>query len=286
MKKITIGLFNDSFPPMVDGVGMVVDNYARRLCKYANVVVLVPGYKGEYDDSIYPYKVIRCRSIKMPFVDYSLPLPLVDNAFRREVQMYSFDIIHIHSPFSIGRFGIELAKKRNIPVIGTMHSQYQQDFQRAVSNDLIVHELTRDIVRVYDHCTKCFAVNSGMANLYYQDYGVKEMPGVLSNATEMKYVEDGTSARERINTLYGLNDSDKVFLFVGRINKLKNILFIIDSLEILNQKKLTYQYKMLFVGHGQDYEELKVICSYFHHYMMLPVLFRLRLLLKKSQLFS
>ena len=33
MKKITIGLFNDSFPPMTDGVGMVVDNYARRLSK-------------------------------------------------------------------------------------------------------------------------------------------------------------------------------------------------------------------------------------------------------------
>ena len=46
-------------------------------------------------------------------------------------------------------------------------------------------------------------------------------------------------------------------MFVGRINKLKNILFIVDSLYLLNQKKLNYSYKMLFVGHGQDYEELK-----------------------------
>ena len=74
MKKITIGLFNDSFPPMTDGVGMVVDNYARRLCKIANVVVFVPGYSKDYDDTIFPYKVVRCKSIKMPFLDYSLPL--------------------------------------------------------------------------------------------------------------------------------------------------------------------------------------------------------------------
>ena len=43
-KKITIGLFGDSFFPMADGVIMVMDNYARRLCKYANVIVFVPEY--------------------------------------------------------------------------------------------------------------------------------------------------------------------------------------------------------------------------------------------------
>ena len=36
-KKITIGLFNDTFFPMVDGVVSVVDNYARLLSKKANV---------------------------------------------------------------------------------------------------------------------------------------------------------------------------------------------------------------------------------------------------------
>lgn len=44
-KKITIGLFVDSFFPMTDGVIMVVDNYARRLVKYANVIVFAPKYR-------------------------------------------------------------------------------------------------------------------------------------------------------------------------------------------------------------------------------------------------
>ena len=38
-KKITIGLFIDTFFPMIDGVTMVVDNYAKRLSEYANVIV-------------------------------------------------------------------------------------------------------------------------------------------------------------------------------------------------------------------------------------------------------
>ena len=73
-EKITIGIFNDSFYPMADGVIMVVDNYARILSKYANVIVFVPKYfMQDYDDSILPYKVVRCQSIKPLFIDYSLP---------------------------------------------------------------------------------------------------------------------------------------------------------------------------------------------------------------------
>ncbi len=236
---------------------MVVDNYAKRLCKLANVIVFVPGYREDFDDTKLPYKVVRCRSIKMPFVDYSFPLPLVSNSFRREVRKYNFDIIHVHSPFSIGRFGVNYARRHHIPVLGTMHSQYEQDFKRALNNPKVARELVREVVRIYNRCTRCYAVNSGMADLYYDEYGVKKKPLVLPNATEMTYVEDQKKSRDRINQMYSLNDNDKVFLFVGRINKLKNILFIVDSLEKLNQKKLNYSYKMLFVGHGQDEKELK-----------------------------
>ena len=50
MKKYNIGLFIDTFYPMIDGVVMVVDNYAKRLSKIANVIVFVPEYKGMYFD--------------------------------------------------------------------------------------------------------------------------------------------------------------------------------------------------------------------------------------------
>jgi len=54
-KKLTIGLFNDSFYPFTDGVVKVLDNYARRLSEYANVIVFVPSYaNAKYDDSKFP----------------------------------------------------------------------------------------------------------------------------------------------------------------------------------------------------------------------------------------
>ena len=46
---------------------------------------------------------------------------------------------------------------------------------------------------------------------------------------------------------------EKVFLFVGRINKLKNIMLIVKALKLVKN----INYKMLFVGSGQDEGELK-----------------------------
>ena len=131
-KKITIGLFNDSFFPMADGVIMVVDNYARRLTKYANVIVFVPEYSNKkFDDKTLPYKVVRCHSFKVPFLDYSLAIPKYDKNFSKILDQYKLDIVHIHSPFTIGKAGLEYAKKHHIPCIATMHSQFKQDFKKA-----------------------------------------------------------------------------------------------------------------------------------------------------------
>ena len=44
MKKV--GLFIDTWYPMVDGVIKVVDNYARRLMQYCDVVVFCPATRA------------------------------------------------------------------------------------------------------------------------------------------------------------------------------------------------------------------------------------------------
>ena len=56
MEKLNIGLFIDTWFPMVDGVINVVDNYAKRLCKFANVTVFAPNV-GEFDRTKFPYKL-------------------------------------------------------------------------------------------------------------------------------------------------------------------------------------------------------------------------------------
>lgn len=249
-----IGLFIDTFYPMIDGVITVVNNYARILNSYKDteVIIFAPD-TGKYDDDKLPYKVVRCKSVKVPKLDYSLPLPKIDRKFLKELDKYKLDVIHIHSPATIGRLGVEYAKKNNIPLFGTIHSQFYKDFYRATKNKLLSKKLTRYTMRLFEKCDKCYTVNEGMRDVVLNEYKFKKELFIARNATDWKLIEDREKAKDKISKLYNIK-TENIFLFVGRINKLKNIFLIVDSLNYIKDK---INFKMLFVGDGQDKKELE-----------------------------
>ena len=258
-KKITIGLFNDSFYPMIDWVVSVVHNYGIELSKYANVIVFVPRYLGKnYDDKKFPYKIVRCASLQIPFFDYALPIPKLDISFKNELEKYKLDIVHVHSPFTIWRIWQEYAQRYNIPCIATMHSQFKQDLQKEIKSEFLSSFINENlIIKFFELCDECWAVNSEVARIFHQDYWYKWKPKVMNNATEMKPVTDLKLAKDFINKKYNIWDNEKVFLFVWRINILKNILFIVDAIKILKEEKPWLKFKMLYVWSWEDEWKLK-----------------------------
>ena len=255
-EKLTIGIFNDSFYPLTDGVISVVDNYARRLSQYANVIVFAPKYfRKKYDDSVFPYKVVRCQALKVPRLDYSFPIPKLDPKFILTLRKYKFDIIHVHSPFPIGRAGLRYAVKHNIPCVATMHTQFKQDLKKFFKIEKIAERYNKHLIKFFNKCDECWAVNQEVARIYHEEYGYKCLPRVMNNATEMVTV-DKNEAFETINKMYNIKPDEKVFIFVGRINTLKNILFIADSVAKVKQMKPDLKFKMLYVGSGRDEDKL------------------------------
>lgn len=84
-KRLKIAFFNDVFYPMVDGVVIVIDNYAKRLAKFADVTLFCPKpIEKSYDDSKYNFKVERCR--RMKFFSYEYPIATIpfDPSFRKK----------------------------------------------------------------------------------------------------------------------------------------------------------------------------------------------------------
>ena len=253
-KKLNIGLFCDSFFPMIDGVINVVDNYAKRLVKYANVTVFVPeGRKKQVDN--YPYKVVRCKKkFKMPGLDYDLPLPDFDAKFMEEIKNSDLDIVHIHSPFTIGKVGVRYAKKHKIPVVATCHSQFKKDFMEATKSEALTSIAMHNIMPTFEKCDECWAVNKEVAKLYHNEYKLKSKPKVKNNGTDMKFFEDHEKVLQLKKQLK-IADNEKILLFVGRLNILKNIFFIANVLKKL--KEQNFAFKMIFVGQGPDEEKLK-----------------------------
>lgn len=254
-KKLKIGIFNDSFFPMIDGVVNVIDNYAKRMSKYADVTVFVPAGREEFDDSKFNYRVVRCtKAFNLSFLDYDLPMPSWDKKFIDILKKSDFDIVHIHSPFSIGKVGLKFAQKRKIPVVATLHSQFKKDFYRATKSELLTSIMLKSIIDVFNDCDECWAVNKEVAKVYFKEYKLKRFPKTQNNGTDLTYFENN-DAIEELRKQYNIGKDCKILLFVGRINKLKNIFFIAQCLKILKEKN--FNFKMLFVGTGPDEEKLK-----------------------------
>lgn len=258
MKKV--GLFIDTWYPMVDGVIKVVDNYARRLMQYCDVVVFCPqtrGYKKERDADV-PYEVVRCTSIPLIGNDYDIPTPVLDPVFEARILKSGIDLVHIHSPFTLGLSGVLYAKIRQLPVVATLHSQYRQDFENPLKIKGAVDLAMGGIMRVFNACDECWAVNAGIKNLYEKEYGLTAPCKVRLNATDHVPVADPSRAAAIVNETYGIPADAVVFLFVGRINFIKNIDFTVRALARAKEMGLK-NFRMLFVGKGQDEEKLAAL---------------------------
>ncbi len=109
MKIKTIGLFNDSFPPIYDGVATVVYNYADYLLKtegFRPVVVTVSAQTKLET----PFEVLRFFSVPLTLrKPYRLGLPYLDVNFMKKIRDINFSLIHAHSPFSAGRLALKIA---------------------------------------------------------------------------------------------------------------------------------------------------------------------------------
>lgn len=247
-----VGLFIDTYFPMVDGVINVVHNYASRMNdEEFEVVVFCPKADKKYKDE-FCYRVERCKSVKVFFLDYVLPLPRLDSRFKKALKNSELDVVHIHSPFGIGKMGVKYAKKHHIPAIATMHSQFEQDLYRATHSKCITKTMLKSVMKVFNSCDEFFAVNERVAEIFY-GYGAKRMPLVLRNSTDFTLVADEERAVALANEQFALEKDMPVFLFVGRLTALKNIYFLVDALAQLKNQN----YKMFFVGSGKDGEELK-----------------------------
>lgn len=256
MEKLKVGLFIDTFYPMVDGVIQVVDQYAQRLCKFCDVTVFtVQARKKKQDTIAHPYKVVRCKVMPVVGVDYDLALPAFDKEFKKELENANLDIVHIHSPFTIGKCGVKYAKKHNIPVIATMHSQFKQDFYKATHLKGLTNIMVSIIMKTFNKCDRCFAVNQRVAELFYHDYHAKVMPSTLLNGTDFMPIQNEEETINMVNEKFNLKKDVPLLLFVGRLTTLKNILFIADVLKILKDKGIKFQ--MLYVGAGQDEDKLR-----------------------------
>ncbi len=250
--KKTIAYFCDTFYPIIDGVIKVLDSYATLLKDKYNIVVFAPKHKGIVAKQ--DYLVVGSNSFYFKFLGYDAPMPRGDAFLNKVLKLIKIDIVHAHSPFAMGALAARISKKKHIPFVMTLHSQYKRDFYKHTKSKLLTKILTDNIVKVYNKTNEVWTMSDFVAKIL-EGYGYKGDTYIIPNATEFVPFDDIDTEKKLIDAKYNIDPDQLVFLFVGRFVALKNMDLIVDALKIVKQNGINF--KMFFVGGGPAEENLK-----------------------------
>ena len=251
-----IGIFNDNFPPILDGVGLTAQNYAYWLHMKGHDVRVITPYAPGADEVIEaaPYPINRYMSVPIPFRHpYRYGLPYVDAAFWHNWRKMRFELVHAHCPFTSGNLAYSAAQKQNIPLVATFHSKYRQDFEHNVPNKRVVDWMIKQIIGFFEKAYEVWIPQAAVEPTL-REYGFKGHVEVVENGNDFSTPSPMVEVlRKEMREELGVTENETMLLFVGQHIWEKNIGFILDSLALIKDKP----FQLFMVGTGYAVHDIK-----------------------------
>ncbi len=247
----------DVYLPDVDGVINCMHNYCLNLNDIADVTALVPKNKKGYKDN-FPYKIHRCKSIHIPILNQYYGLPKLDRKTKKFVKENDFDIIHVHSPFGMSKYALKIAKKKNIPIVATFHSNMRPIFQDVVKSKFIAERMVQSLGRRYNKFDEVFVCSPLVAE-QARSFGYTGKITYLPFGTDFTRCENVEELALKAEESFKIKPKELIFVYVGRVTKLKRIDFILRSLKMVKDRGVAF--KFYIVGKGFEMDELKKLTT-------------------------
>lgn len=246
-----IGLLNDCFPPIMDGVSMTVANYAFWLKQRGNdVCVITPDCPKAKDN--YDYPVYRYLSVPIPMrKPYRYGMPQFDFHFQHQIASLPLQLVHAHCPFASGYIALKEAQERHIPLIATFHSKYKDDFMRVIPSEMVVNQLLKKAVSFFDHADEVWIPQASVGETL-REYGYKGRMEVVENGNDFAAFPCTPKLKKEAKKKLGLKADTPMLLFVGQHIWEKNTRLILESLARIRKEK----WRMFFVGEGYAKDDM------------------------------
>lgn len=245
-----VGLFNDSFPPSVDGVAQTVKNYALALSKRPDydVRVVAPRGRGAKDDE-YPFPIYRYAAVPMPRrIGYRAGTPFSPFLLNK-LKKQEMDLYHVHCPFASAVLVDELHHLHRAPIIHTYHTKFDIELRVRVRSAAIRAAATRIVRHNLEVADEVWVVTESCGKSL-RDVGYEGDYFVMENGTDFTYGKADDDHVQFLRELYSIPENHFVLLFVGRMMWYKNTRIILDALKIAREKGLPFT--ALMVGDGLD----------------------------------
>jgi len=244
-------MFTEAYPPIISGVAVATRTLVEGLRAMGHTVDVYAPHHPEQPAS--EEGVYRLPSVPVPlpgWIPISLP---VSPMAMEEIGRRGYDIAHTQHPFLLGAVGRRIARRKGIPLVATVHTQYEQ----YVHYWTPWHEPGRWIVRqiIREFCNTCAHVTTvaaGMESLL-REYGVTVPVSVIPNDVDLGdfLAADGAGVREEL----GIGPEEAFLISVSRLAPEKNLLFMLDAMAPLLRDGPPA--KLVIVGDGPQRPDLE-----------------------------
>lgn len=235
-----IAFFTDTYYPQINGVSKSIELFYKHLTRLGNEVhIFCPDglCKERY---IHPISSFKFKN----YPGYRVGLPTLK--IIREIKKINPDVIHIHSPFSIGLIGMSIAKILKIPIVATYHTMLSEYFNYAGTSSFKKEIADRYTKCFFDRASIVIVPSKSIKNLF-KKYKVKRPIKILPTPLDIKIVKNNKRKNKKLTILH-----------VGRICKEKRIEIVLNAFEKIHKK---INSKLIITSDGPDRKRLEKLCK-------------------------
>lgn len=254
-----VAIFTETYHPFISGVVTHIETLKKGLEACGHKVLIVtldPKSSRHYVRD----GVLYCPAIPLKRIyGYGLANPL--NLERlRYVKLFGPDIIHIHTEFSMGIFGMFAARRLGLPTVYTLHTMYD-DYMFYLAPHRPFQKLMKPGAHLYfryvaSRATEVIGPSPKVVE-YLRRCGVRRHINIIPNTVDLRdflpenVPEDQVEqARRRL----GICPGDTTLLFVGRLGKEKSLDVLIQ--DFAGQFRGKAGYRLILIGDGPERENL------------------------------
>lgn len=213
-----VAIFTDSALPILNGVSVSVDTLIQGLRERGcSVHLFATGFPGHRDADPNTH---RSLAVLTPWTKgYPLAVPPFLHLLHR-FRQHEFDLIHTHTPFTMGMVGLRWAQSHALPIVSTYHTLYDRyaHYVPFVPRRYVRFKIAKHTNFYYNRVDRVI-VPSDAAAKWLRRHAVgtpcKVIPTTVRPPTRID--------RQQVRTAMRLGPGTKMLLYVGRIAKEKNL---------------------------------------------------------------
>lgn len=241
---LRIALFSGNYNYVRDGANQALNRLAEYLLRKGaklrvySPTVENPAFEATGDLVSVPSMVIPNRP------EYRLPLHL-SRRVRRDMAEFAPNIVHISSPDRVSRQGAAWARRRNLPVLCSVHTRFETYFRyynMAFMEPLMVAWLRK----LYRKCDALVAPSESFAQVLREQRMNYDID-IWSRGVDREIFHPGRRDLEW-RAQHGMSADLPVIGFLGRLVMEKGLDVFSDAIDQLNRRKIPHQ--VMVIGEG------------------------------------